>query len=104
MMQPAVPETRQLREERIQRARPPSYEYGIEILATLYVVSSYYNWIHSLLTPSCYLRWYLFACSQSKDKEIMHQHQQHQHNCQADYIFLLYTQIVASPDRHGNNN
>ena len=40
MMQPAVPETRQLREERIQRARPPSYEYGIEILATLYVVSS----------------------------------------------------------------
>ena len=48
MMQPAVPETRQLREERIQRARPPSYEYGIEILATLYVVSSYYNWIHSL--------------------------------------------------------
>ena len=37
MQQPAVPETRQLREERIQRARPPSYEYGIEILATLYV-------------------------------------------------------------------
>ena len=71
MMQPAVPETRQLREERIQRARPPSYEYGIEILATLYVVSSYYNWIHSLLTPSCYLRWYLFACSQFKDKEII---------------------------------
>jgi len=44
MMQPAMPETRQLREERIQRARPPSYEYGIEILATLYVASSYYNW------------------------------------------------------------